>query len=569
MQTGSAHVLIEVSPSRLELAVVRGRRVLRSAVRRLTPANPAPAFELELRELQTALSGLVTEAECRGLGATVIYHSSASAVLLSSAPTTLSAADAEESAKLALAGVADFPLDGVPVCCATMSADAPVGSAKQAARQAHVLCAADTAGAIDAIAAWVEAASLRFDGAIPVSAVAMHGAALGAWNIGRRAGDRAAVLWIGEHGSALACVTEGSVRFVRTVGVGLESLVDALCQPLRSRDDSAPELKLSRDDSRRLLAGVGVPSPEMQLPGLPGFTGSAILPVLQPALQRISIEAKQSLRFGLPEQERAAVRMQIVGPGAAVAGLGEWITRQCGLPMVESPALPDVAAAQGERGAIAAVLEAGHQLPILVPESMARRTLRRNARVALAVGVTLAAVWIGAEWYTAREELAVQRPRLEALEAAARTGEAAARLRDINVAAQAALHRVESRIATVLGTTVDARGVLDAIALAAPTDVRLTTIELAEGESTIDCHISGFVRVSESADPTKAITGFVDALSATPIIRTVRLGATQRTRIDGAQSHAFELSLELVPLPRQAAVNAATTPIAASEENRP
>jgi hypothetical protein len=34
-----------------------------------------------------------------------------------------------------------------------------------------------------------------------------------------------------------------------------------------------------------------------------------------------------------------------------------------------------------------------------------------------------------------------------------------------------------------------------------------------------------------------------------PLFRSVRLGSTQRTRIEGAQSHVFDLVIELVELP--------------------
>lgn len=549
MQTRHTHILIEVSPSRLALAVTRGKRVVRTVSRRLT-ADATPDASTCFADLAPSLEQLVAEADCRGGRATVVYHAPAAAVLVTSVPVTLSSADAEEASRLALAGVADFSPDGAPTSSASLLVDSPAGGEKGAARQSHALSVMDRAETVEAIAEWVAAAGLRFDGALPSGAVALHGAAVAAWGNGRRAGDRAAVLWVGEYGSALACVTDGSVRFVRSVGVGLESLVDALCQPLRGREESTAELTLNRDSARQLLATVGVPAPDMPLPGLPGFTGAAILPVLQPALQRITIEAKQSLRFGLPEQDRASVRMLVVGPGGRVPGLGEWIARQCGLQLVrgneQSAGGID---GEGLGGVIAECASTASAMPLLVPERMARQAFRRNARVALAAGVALAAAWIGGEWYTARGELELQRGRLASLEATASEREANARLREATVAARAVLNGAEARIASTLGESVDAAGVLHAVALAAPAEARVTTIGLeADGESA-KCHISGFVRLSESDDPSRVITDFVERLGGMPLFRSVRLGSTQRTRIEGAQSHVFDLVIELVALP--------------------
>jgi len=573
VQTSSHHVYIEVSPSRLELAVVRGRRVLRTAVQMSTLASGEHEFPESLSGLRVSLSKLVEECQCKGLKATVIYQSAASSVLATSAPSSLGPADVEEAARLAIAGVADFSIEGAPLAMSALLTDHPVAGSAHSMRQSHSLSATERTETIEAIGDWVVHAGLRFAGAVPAGAVAMHAAVMAAWSIGGRSRDHAAVLWIGEHGSGLACVTGGSVRFVRHFGVGIESLVGALCQPLRGRDEQAPELLLDRTTARALLADVGVPAPDHPLPGLPGYTGAAVLPVIQPALQRITIEAKQSLRFGIPEQERTSIKMQIVGPGANIPGLAEWVTRQCNLERVETSAQTR-ANGPGDLsstcGAIAGVIAAGHDIPILVPEQLARQRVRGRARMALAVGVALAGGWIGSDWYSARAELDDQTLRLSALQSEMSEGESAARLRQATIVARQAFGGVEGRVAAALGSGADAPGVLEAVALAASPEVRLSTIELQSAKESLTCRISGFVRLSESSDPTRAITSFVDSLAATPLFRSVRLGSTQRTRIDGAQSHAFDLIVEVVPLPlgRHAAGIGNSAPLVVAESEQ-
>jgi len=559
LQTGSSHILIEVSPLRLEVALVRSRRIVSAAAHTLTPGEPGRQVAAWLADLRAPLASILSDLACKGCSATVIYSSASTPVAVTSAPCTLGAAEAEEASRLALAGVADFPLDDAPHQIVRLLSDVPAKARGPvpAARQNHALAAAEQASALDAIAQWVQDAGLVFAGAVPAGAVAMRGAALAAWGCGRRAGDRAAALWIGEQGSALACVTEGAVRFVRPVGVGLESLVDALCRPLRGRDDGAQELTLDRDAARELLRAVGVPAPDAALPGYPGFTGASLLPVMQPALQRLTIETKQSLRFGLTEAERGNVQFVLVGIGAEVPGLGEWVARQCGLTLSQSDA-PAHSIAHSARGsaAIIALSEDAGALPMLVPARQARRAMLGRARAALVAGVVVAGAWLGTQWYSARADLAEQQTRLLTLETAVLNGEAISRVREGTLAARKALSDVRARAAATRGSGISAAGLLEAIALATPPDVRISAIEFTKDKDRLMCRVAGSVALGESTDPTGAITDMADAMKSTPIVRSARLGAIQRTRIEGAQAHAFDLLVELVALPADLAEGA-------------
>ena len=158
-------------------------------------------------------------------------------------------------------------------------------------------------------------------------------------------------------------------------------------------------------------------------------------------------------------------------------------------------------------------------------------------------------MWLGAQWFSARSDLADQQARLLTLEGAALTGEAITKVREATLAAQNALSDVRARVRATLGYGTSAAGLLDAVALATPGDVRLGSIEFSIDKDRLVCRIAGFVLLSESADPTGAITVMADAIKATPIVKSARLGATQRTRVAGVQAHAFDLLVELVPLP--------------------
>ncbi|MBX3406408.1 MAG: hypothetical protein KF869_06565 [Phycisphaeraceae bacterium] len=543
----SGYAVIEVSPSRIELAMVRGRAVVAAAWRRIDDPDLETNWPRSLGGHERTLAELVEELNCRGCRAVVLLHAPGCASTISACPANFGEPEAESAAMLAVGAIAEFPIDGEPCTARVVHTDAAT-SGQRALRNAHILAAAQRAADADAAVAFVERAGLVFAGAAPVGAVALLAALKGAAALGRRAGDRSAVLWIGEHGSALASVVDGAVKFVRPVAMGVEALVDALRQqPLRSRDESVVA-NLDRAAARCLLGAVGVPGPDAPLPGHDGLTGAAVLPIIQPALQRITIETKQSLRFGLAEQERATVRLKIDGPGATVRGLGDWISRQCGLSLADGPPESAGLESSSRSGAIAAFIAHSDLVPLVLPRRLAQRRTHRRARVALAAGITLAGALLGWEWREASVAFDRESARLAALQGRAETDRQTALVRAATLSARLALAETEARAARTAGEAADAAATLAAIAAAAKS-VRISSINIAHEADACVARISGFVRLSESEDPATDIRAFVEALSASPIAGTTRLGATQRVQIDGAQSQAFDIALHLVRVP--------------------
>lgn len=560
----SATAVVEVSPSRIEVSVVRGRRVVASAWRRIDDPEFESGWPRSLSGHSTTLADLVREVGCEGSRAVALLTAPRVAGTLASCPSSSSETEAEGAALLAVGAVADFPVDREPCAVRRVHADASSGAG--ASRNAHFLSAAMRSDDVEAVARFIKSAGLRFAGAAPVGAVAMLAALKGAASLGRRAGDRSAVLWIGEHGSALAAVVDGAVKFVRPVALGVESLVEALQQqPLRSRDESI-EVRLDRPAARALLGAAGVPAPDAPLhghEGVQGLTGAAVLPIIQPALQRIAIETRQSLRFGLAESERSSVRLRIDGPGACVPGLGEWIANQCGLGLVDAPVERGRLDSSAHSGAIAAFAAHADLVPLLVPARMAARRAHGRARVALAAGVALAGALQAWEWRSATAALEAESARLASLQARADADRAVAQTRAATLGARLALAEAESRAGRTTGQAPHAAATLAAVASAAR-NVRVTSIDITREADGSVARIDGFVRLSESEDPAADIRAFVEALSASPVAASARLSATQRVQIDGAQSQSFSVTMNVVDLPVLRVGLAA-----AAEESRP
>lgn len=546
----SATAVVEISSSRIEVSVVRGRRAVASAWRRIDDPEFESGWPRALSVHATTLADLVREVGCQGGRAVVLLTAPRVVATLTPCPASFSESEAESAALLGVGAVADFPIDAEPCAVRRVHADTAASGGRDA-RVAHYLSVVQRSDDADAVAGFIASAGLRFAGAAPVGAVAMLAALKGAASLGRRAGDRSAVLWIGEHGSALASVVDGAVKFVRPVALGVEALVDALRQqPLRSRDESI-EVRLDQPAARALLGAAGVPAPDAPLhgpEGVQGLTGAAVLPIIQPALQRIAIETRQSLRFGLAESERSSVRLRIDGPGACVPGLGEWIANQCGLGLVDAPVERGRLDSSAHSGAIAAFAAHADLVPLLVPARMAARRAHGRARVALAAGVTLAGALLAWEWRSAAAALEAESARLASLQARAEADRAVAQTRAATLAARLALAEAESRAGRTTGQAPHAAATLAAVAGAAR-NVRVTSIDIAREADGSVARINGFVRLSESEDPAADIRAFVEALSASPVAASARLSATQRVQIDGAQSQSFTVTMHVVELP--------------------
>jgi hypothetical protein len=100
-----------------------------------------------------------------------------------------------------------------------------------------MLAVADKEDRIAALASWVQAAGLIPERLIPTEAAAIIGSASHALAPNSTKDEVRAVLWFGEHVSVLAAASGGRLLFVRTIGASVESLIDALCRPIRPKGD--------------------------------------------------------------------------------------------------------------------------------------------------------------------------------------------------------------------------------------------------------------------------------------------------------------------------------------------
>ncbi len=546
-----SRVVIEVTPSRLEAAVVRAGRIVRSAAVRHpgAPGEWDQHWPAALDALKQNLADLILGLDAKGLPAMVLAATPTAAVNIHACPASAGASAASSAAALALGNVFSSALNEHPSVTMPLFRDRSAAGPNEKPMR-HVLAAAETDASAESIARWVEAAGLRFEGIFPLQAVESIAAADAAVGNADHDGTRA-VLWIGEHQSVLAVGSPERLRFVRPIALGTESLADALTRPITRRGSTDEPITLTRDEARAMLNRVGIPEPSQRIDEQRGLEGAAILPLLQPTLQRLGIEVKQSLRFGLTESERNDTNVVILGHGRTIPNLRAAIQRHLAAadarPRNATPAgeAADSEYLSSDRGGIRAFTNRSWNPPPLLPAARSRSISLNRTRVTLRVGMAaclcLVAIDGGAAAFERYASAAHPAQSDSSAAASASSAEALALAR----ASESALSSlVESR----LGSRPPIGPWLAEVALAAKGRVQLVEIRSEPGESGPVARIKGVTLPAGSPDQ-EPLREFINLLSACPLVNEAKLNHTQRSKSDDGNVQAFEVALTFVGLP--------------------
>lgn len=343
------------------------------------------------------------------------------------------------------------------------------------------------------------------------------------------------LLWVDETETVIAIAEGARLALVRHLGVGLRALIQMISKmPL---EDGRATVGTAR--AEEWLGVVGVPAPDDALPGDGGLHGALVLPALEPALQRIALEARQSLRFALGEGARAEARLALAGPGARVRNLAPALAARTGLPLVQDRF--DGAATDVARLAVRAAARG------LVVRPRARREARERVgfRAALAAGVGVVLGLGALDWREANESIVSDRAALAAL--GARDGEGGAPDTSAqSIARRAASVRVVNLAHEHLGRVAPCAAFLGALANATPPEITLTSARLTRGEAAT---IRGHVAIDAGHDASAVIHDYVVRLRACPVFAGASLAGVRREFSDNRPVQAFDITIEVVELP--------------------
>ena len=526
---------IELAPEWVAASLMRGDRLEGLVVEPIDADAWDSAWAEHLRPLDAALKSCVTQLDAAGARCTVFHYGPESVAEIFSCPTKGQAA--LQAAHLALGEQAGIDPALNPCQVIPISHDR-TGSP----RQTHLLMAADRNSSASAIGAWVRRAGLLLEGTAPAEAGHLT------WLVRRlvkMTDDSPRILmWLGSHRSALAVGGGGRLSLVRRLDIGVETLISALSASSLTQGDG---MKLSREEARRLISTIGIPEPKADVDAARGLKGFHLLPLLQPILQKCIVELKQSIRFGLEEQNRAGARLSIVGPGAAVPRLGQVLSEQTEVDLDPLAALDDE---QSDLSVALRGLPAGCNLLSLEAAHEVSLKRLRHAMWGGTIAAVVAAAALGGH---AVMKASQSGRTLEGMRSSISGLETLMLERESGNAEIASIERLLTAGDVVLGEAPRYADFLRELTIITPQSVRLTDISYSRAIGDVKGSSSGGNRVelrgyarSNTDGASPDLTAYIQSLSASPLVSGVTLGMTERSEMDEEAALRFTLTLVLV-----------------------
>ncbi len=540
----SQPVILVIGSRLIEMMIRRGGRTECIRLDVELPSEPH-AWHAALGALAAPLGLMVAEHRLAGAPTVVLYESPSGSSQLTSVATSREG-QALAAARLAALGSIGGSYESAIADACEIGCDAAGDPPRR-----HVVAAAERHETLCAIADLIDAIGLRTERIVPSDAIAIA-------NMIQRAmahrGPTHGWLDMGREQSWFVVVGEGQLRLFRPIRFGVDQLIEVLTRPI-CLNSARADFSLNLEQARALLAEHGIPDRDHVLDAAAGLCGKHIMPLLAPVLQRVIVELKQSLRFGLTEPQRRELTMTLCGPGAAVSGLatliGEAIetTVESQRNVASSSASPAVPLPGGldPQACLALLNSCPNLLPAkTIADHMARR-FNRGVWVGLAAGLCLLTL----DSVRLDRQIADEHERLS--EVRARMDEAQSRAHDREQAGvrAAAWRRMRNSYVAATDFSPNYSAVLREVALATPKSIRLTRLESANAalESVIG-QIGPLPTLVLEAyafepDADDHITAVVESLRSSALVEGVALGSIVRSELDGKPARRFDLQIRL------------------------
>jgi Tfp pilus assembly protein PilN len=526
---GSKKVVIGLDADRLVIAVCRGAQVLESRDRVLDRKTDHDSLRTTMQAVRSALDKQVEELNVRGLPCHVYYRSPTCVAEVVSSRTRKTT-DARGAAQLAITSAFDCDVDLVTISMAAPVRDRSGGST-------HVVAAGDRDDVASLIVETIESCGLRVDGMTPTDTPMIAGLIQSI--VSNRDAGIVGRLYLGEETSFFAVGEAGGLRLFRRVGFACRQLAEAMSR-IHGADDETIELDL--ETAQSWLREHGVPDRDEVVDESRGVTGMTLRPLMQPVLQRLVTEVRQSIRFGVDEKQRSAIRIRLDGPGAGIANLAQLLEHELGLEVQGDQTVSD------EFGLC--VTDATRPRVGILPRAATRRRLVTAVRNRLWIGAAAAGLLLGVDALMLQGRLASVHDAVEPLRM---TSDAGARLeqrwRTVFHAAQTS-HALENRVAATLGGQPPYAALLRIVPGLLPDSVELLAIRMqrSDGASPASAEIDGLAFTMQGRS-TSGLRELIDALSELPVIESVELASVHDVEMDGGSAQQFRLALGLTAMP--------------------
>lgn len=535
-----SRVLLEISRGQMKVAVQRGSTYERTASRPIDlPAGEA--WEDAFRALVPELAALVAQLGISQSRVTVLYWSPSAATGVFSCARVAGRKECLAAARLALEERAGFSIESNPSSVMVLTDDQPTKGGQ--ADHRHSIGVADLEEAAKAVEETVRASGLIPVELVPIEVPPLVFCVRRVIEVSRS--GVAVVLHVGRDCSTLAGAAYGRMRFVRTIAIGTESLVSRLTRDIPAADGGERSIVLEPASARELLMKWGIPAPEEIIDKASHLTGRSVLPLLQPVLQRCTVEIKQSLRFGFDEKERELVHLVGMGGGRTIPHLTEIIGEQCGMQQL---ACDPGSLAEGPDDCWLRDPCRGINL---LPKAAVARTERVALGRGICIGTGAALLLMGAEATLTRMEFRHQEAENAAMTLRLESVGPALEMRRRLIDTEHGLVSAQQRRVAGMGPHVSWESVLAMLSQETPDNIRLQEVQLVIEGGVPICRIRAETPLDQASQSVKS---YLERLTSVPIVSSCRLGATQRNDAALRPVQQFEMTLVLVPLPHSTPV---------------
>lgn len=541
---GANRVIIGLFPDRAEAAVLRRGDLRDSAAFRPEVPRGGQTWAEMLRDVTRQLTTWVAEHDLHGAGAHILFRSPTEATDFVSLETT-SASDACEAAIISCGELIPYSLESA--CIETVV----VGRTRTPSPRTHVVVAAERDDHAHAMCACIEASGLRFDGATPIDAAVLAQCASHAIRL--RPGNRA-ILYMGEEWSVFIIREKGGLGLVRRIHIGYGNLVTALTRPIQGRANQPP-VELTPDEALRIVFRNGLVDPNDVVDQARDLRGIAILPVIQPLLQRFVVELRQSVRFGVDETERDGLTLELLGPGASIPNLATLLESELGVRIARSGPICDPDAPIGPGSDMHTAVQSPRVLNSLklLPATVAAGRRAGRLKRALWTGAAVALAAVAFDSVQQHRMLQHANAEADSVHSLAEQQRALQETNMLLVEAMSSIRRVDDVIDESFHNT-EYGALLKELSLLAPRDIRLTSLEFSTDRAgRVIGVISGY---SFGSPDSSGILGdasdldvFVDRVSTSEFFADVHLREIRQGEVHGKTGERFELSFSVVSMP--------------------
>jgi len=519
----------------------------RRAFRRIpiTPEGEAGEWGKAVRRSAAALRAAVEEMELQGSAARVLYRSPTQGVDAAGI-TVRWAGQAMEAAMLSCTD--SLPYSALMAVCEAVVVGRDNGGE---VRQTHVVTAAEREDICEALVQLVEEGGLRFVSATPIDAGLLAGELSRSL---REKQSQRGRLYIGEHSSFFVVTGGGAVLFSRRIDLGLESMAQSLTRPIRAPGSEEP-VELDEETARVMLHRHGIPDRETVVLEEIGLTGARVIPLLQPVLQRFIVELRQSLRFGVREEDRGGVTISVTGPGSCIPGLAKLIGEELELEATADEAYRGYDWSQpGDAGSeLAEVLKSSGLLDRLnlQPRALARRRRTGRLRRWLWTGAAAAVVLIAFDGFRYEARLTEARGRAEALASRIADLEALQATSERLRVVLEAMGELEETVGEEVGRSCDYRACMQELSRITPESIRFTTVTFDRLSEQTMGSVRGYAECRGEGAARTDLETFISELGSSPLFEEVVLDHVTMGSVGGREGEQFEATFTAVSVARR------------------